>query len=148
MVRVSCDSGSTMTVQISFASQSFASDKPDTSHQMQGMTPQWNEPAGRGQKQSFKRQWLWHQERPPPQNRWQPQIPHLELGLIILGMSCLHQSQLVRGLHRWLFQETGSGARVHGRVHYRNINVIHVWHDKHFLKLLLQFLLNPLGHMN
>lgn len=27
--------------------------KPGTSHQMQGMRPQWNGPAGRGQKQSF-----------------------------------------------------------------------------------------------
>lgn len=83
-------------------------------------------PAGRGQK-------LWHEERPVLQHGWQPRTPHLELGLLILGRSDLHPSQLISSLHKWVLEEAGSGARVHGRVHYRDIDIIHVWHDKNFL---------------
>lgn len=58
-VLVNCNFGSTTTVlPVSFASYSFATDKPDTGHWMQGNgTSQWN--GHRRQKQSFKRQWLW-----------------------------------------------------------------------------------------
>lgn len=41
--------------------------------------------------------------------------------------------QLIR-FHKWVFQEAGCGARVHGRVHYGDINIIHVWHDENFLQ--------------
>lgn len=40
--------------------------------------------------------------------------PHLELDLLILGTSDLQPSQLISSLHKWVFQEAGSGARVHG----------------------------------
>ena len=68
------------------------------------------------------------------QPRWQPRTPHLELHLIILGTPGLHPSQLVSSLQRWVLQEAGSGAGIHGRVHDGDINVVHVWHDKNFLQ--------------
>lgn len=89
------------------------------------VTVEWA-PAGRGQK-------LWHEEGPVLQHGWQPRTPHLELDLI-LGRSDLHPSQLISSLHQWVFEEAGGGARVHGWVHYRDIDIIHVWHDKDFLK--------------
>lgn len=51
---------------VSFASYSFATDKPDTGHWMQGTAPHSGMgTAGRGQKQSFKRQWLWTSKGQP-----------------------------------------------------------------------------------
>lgn len=88
-------------------------------------TVEWA-PAGRGQK-------LWHKGRPVLQRRWQPRTPHFEPDLVILGRSDLHPSQLVSSLHKWVFEEAGSGARVHGWVHYGDIDIIHVWHDKNLL---------------
>lgn len=68
--------------------------------------------------------------------------------LLVLGTPGLHPSRLISGLHRRLSQEAGGGARIHGRVHDGDVHIIHVWHDKNFLKLLFQLLLYPVCHMN
>lgn len=90
-------------------SQGFVAGSADTSSRVHGMTPRAVEwaPAGRGQK-------LWHENRPVRHRRWQPRTPRLEPDLIILERSDLHPSQLVSSLHEGIFEEAGSGARVHG----------------------------------
>lgn len=120
-------SGSTVMILPVSAESKLCIRQSDTSRWTCGMTPHsgWAL-AGRGQK-------LWHKEKPVLQHRWQLRTPHLELDLIILGTSDLHPSQLIGSLHKRVFEEAGSGARVHGWVHYGDINIIHVWHDKNFL---------------
>lgn len=103
--------------------QSFAAGNLDPSLG----TPQGGTGTGR------QRAERWHKERPALQPRWQPRTPHWAY-LPLLGTPGLHPSQLIRGLHRWVFQEAGRGARIHGRVHDGDINIIHVWHDKNFLQ--------------